>query len=95
MQAGTNNELSVVYTVLPGSTSSNRIIHVRERDAAEFKLEYPDFVRMPWRGVRHQVRDAEPGGGAGRQAPAASHRAPRRGQNKDGAARERSGACLR
>lgn len=62
MQVGTNNELSVVYTVLPGSTSSNRIIHVRERDAAEFKLEYPDFVRMPWRSVRHQVRDAEPGG---------------------------------
>ena len=64
MQAsGEHSELSVVYTLLPASTPTHRLISVRERDAAAFKLEFPDFVRMPWRTVKTRVRD-EPDGGA-------------------------------
>jgi len=58
----THNEQSVVYTLLPESTPTHRLIQVRERDAAAFKLEYPDFVRMPWRVVKSKVRDNPVGG---------------------------------
>ena len=47
---GIHNELVVAYTVLPGSTPACRLIEVRERDAAAFKIEFSDFMRVRGRG---------------------------------------------
>jgi hypothetical protein len=50
----------VVYSLL-SSTQNRRVIELRERDAGAFKLEYADFVRMPWHATRAHVH-AGPGG---------------------------------
>ena len=54
------NELSVVYTLL-SSTKNQRVIELRERDAGAFKLEYADFVRMPWHATSTRVYDGPDG----------------------------------
>ena len=67
---GIHNELVVAYTVLPGSTPACRLIEVRERDAAVFKVEFPDFMRVPWKGALHPRVDGGEGGSLVLRPPA-------------------------
>ena len=50
----------MVYTLL-SSTKNQRVIELRERDVGAFKLEYADFVRMPWHATSTRVYDGPDG----------------------------------